>query len=86
MTFKNDLNAQNLKTLDVVNKMVPTTDPMPPESIGYYHGEDRSPGDYCPSSHHSRDDDDNTTTSGSYTLNMEDDFDDLPPPVGYSVA
>ncbi|XP_025084770.1 uncharacterized protein LOC112558510 [Pomacea canaliculata] len=85
VTFKNDLNAKNLQTLDLVHKMAPS--PLPLEDVTPFRGggDDRSPGGYCPSITRSHDDDD-TTTSGSYTLNVEDDLDDLPPPVGYSLA
>ena len=56
--------------------------PMPPDGV---EGEE----EYHPCSvlHRSHDDDDGgTTTSGSYTLNVDDDIDDLPPPVAYTVA
>lgn len=89
VTFKNDLTAQNLKSLELSGQLVPPTSPMPPESsTAFRGGQDRSPSavGFFPSLHRSHDDDDNTTTSGSYTLNVEDDIDDLPPPVPYSVA
>ncbi|XP_070196663.1 uncharacterized protein [Littorina saxatilis] len=87
VTFKNDLAAQKMRSLEL---SPPPQSPMPPESSTAFRGtEDCSPGfgESYPGLHRgSHDDDDNTTTSGSYTLNLDDDIDDLPPPISYSVA
>jgi hypothetical protein len=47
---------------------------------------DRPPGFFPSLQRVLHEDDDNTTTSGSYTLNVEDDIDDLPPPLAQSLA
>lgn len=78
VTFQTDLTTQNLKTFDLCQKMNLHRD------VGYhgsasYHGNHGTQRPASGSRPRSQDDDDNTTTSGSYTLNPENDFDDISP-------
>lgn len=70
VTFQTDLTTQNLKTWELCQKMNLQKD------TGSHGnpGTQRMPNLNRP---RSQDDDDNTTTSGSYTINPENDFDDI---------
>ncbi|KAL8560515.1 hypothetical protein ACOMHN_066499 [Nucella lapillus] len=80
VTFKNDSGARDLPSGRLASESGGGLD---------WEGKDGCPGgmDSLPSLHpRSHVDDDGTPTSGSYTLNVDDDIDDLPPPLAYSVA